>query len=84
MDNNELLQNTARIHTTEMGFDRIRRNLQLDLSNEEVLEFCVNGILDDSAKIERRGKNWYVETKGAVITVNAHSFTVITAHKRTK
>ena len=33
------------------------------------------------AEIVRSGKNWYVSVKGAVITVNAHSCTIITAHR---
>ncbi|MCI8483674.1 MAG: DUF3781 domain-containing protein [Lachnospiraceae bacterium] len=37
-------------------------------------------ILDETAKIERTGKNWYVMVKGCKITVNAHSYTIITAH----
>jgi hypothetical protein len=32
--------------------------------------------------MERRGKNWYVSAENCVITVNAHSYTIITAHKK--
>ena len=31
--------------------------------------------------ITRKGKNWYITVEGCIITVNAHSFTIITAHK---
>ena len=32
-------------------------------------------------KIFRKGKNWYIKTNGCTITVNAYSYTAITAHK---
>jgi len=37
-------------------------------------------ITDATCRISRKGKNWYCENKGVVITVNASSYTVITAH----
>ena len=46
-----LIENIGRVHTTEMGVGRIKKNLGL-------------GDIDDS-----------------IITVNASSYTVITAHK---
>lgn len=75
---NNLLQNLERLHTTELGAQRIRKNL--DLSVEDVVLWCKQKIrsADD---IVRRGKNWYVYVDNATITVNAHSFTIITAHK---
>ena len=36
------------------------------------------------AIIERNGKNWYVIIDDSVITVNASSYTIITAHKGKK
>jgi hypothetical protein len=62
-----------------MGIDRIRKNLGLD--DIDVAAFCRSRILDKSAIITRRGKNWYVRINGCVITVNASSYTIITAHK---
>ena len=79
--NNELIENISKIHTTEMGADRIRRNLSLE--DTDVVKCCCSMILDESAVTERQGKNWYVHTGDVVITVNAHSYTIITAHKRT-
>ncbi|MCM1040463.1 MAG: DUF3781 domain-containing protein [Ruminococcus sp.] len=35
---------------------------------------------DKSCNIYRQGKNWYCEVEGIKITVNAHSYTIITAH----
>ncbi len=38
-------------------------------------------ILDKGTKIERIGKNWYAFTGNYRITVNVHSYTIITVHK---
>lgn len=75
----ELLENIGRIHTTPMGITRIKNNLQL--SKDDVVEFCRSQILSNDATIERRGKNFYIFVNHIIITVNAYSFTVITAHK---
>lgn len=75
---NVLIENIERIHTTDMGVDRIRRNLGLD--NVDVVEWCKEKIIDPNAIIERHGKNWYVNIEGCVITVNASSYTIITCH----
>lgn len=76
---NALLENTDRLHTTEMGVARIRKNLSLD--TEDVVSWCRMKILDERASVEKRGKNWYVTVSGCIITVNAHSYTIITAHR---
>jgi hypothetical protein len=65
-----------------MGVDRIRRNL--GLGDIDVVVWCKSGILDKNADITRQGKNWYVGIDGCVITVNASSYTIITAHKEKK
>ncbi len=74
----ELIENVDRLHTTKMGAERIKRNL--GLGDSDAVEFCRAKILNEGAAIERRGKNWYVRTDGCVITVNAASCTIITAH----
>lgn len=76
---NELIGNIDKVHTTEMGIDRIRKNL--GLGDVDVVAFCRSKILDKSTIITRQGKNWYVRIDGCVITVNASSYTIITAHK---
>ncbi len=73
-----LTENIDRLHTTTMGIDRIKRNLSIDA---DPVEWCKAAIQSPEAIIERKGKNWYITAKGAVITVNAHSFTIITAHR---
>ena len=81
-DKNLLLQNIDRLHTTEMGADRIRKNLGLDgADHAAAVEFCRKIILDKNCRIYKSGKNWYCEACGAKITVNSHSYTIITAHK---
>ena len=74
-----LIENIIRLHTTEMGAERITQNLGL---TEDPVEWCRSKILDKNAIIERRGKNWYVSVNGCVITANAGSYTIITAHRK--
>ena len=76
----EVRANIDRIHTTPMGADRIRRNINL-ADTENVVNYCKNKILAPDCKIYKDGKNWYCEIDGIRITVNSHSFTIITAHK---
>ena len=76
---NDLLLNLDKLHTTEMGIDRIKRNLQIDVP--DVVKYCYDIILNPNASIECKGKNWYVYSDDAKITVNAYSYTIITAHK---
>ena len=76
---NILIENIDSIHTTDMGVDRIRRNL--GFGDTDVVAWCKGKILDPNAVIERQGKNWYVHIDGCVITVNASSYTIITCHR---
>ena len=74
-----LLNHIDEIHTTVLGIERIKRNLNLE--NEDVVNFCKDRIKDDASKITRVGKNYYVELSECIITINAYSYTIITAHK---
>ena len=38
-------------------------------------------ILDKNTQIDRNGKNYYAKIENYIITVNAYSYTIITAHK---
>lgn len=78
-DANELLLSLHKLHTTELGAARIKKNLSLETDN--VIDWCRDKIQSPAAAISRKGKNFYVCVESAIITVNAHSFTVITAHK---
>lgn len=77
---NDLIENIDKLHTTELGAMRIKRNLSLEA--EDVVGWCRLKILDTSAIIERKGKNWYANMEHCEITVNAHSYTIITAHRK--
>jgi hypothetical protein len=76
----DLITNLNKLHTTELGIVRIKRNLSL--TRENVVEWCSNKILDSNASIKRNGKNWYISIDNCVITVNSYSYTIITAHKK--
>ena len=78
---NELLENIKKLHTTPMGVERIRRNLGLGDDVKDVVEWCRKRIELAETNIARKGKNWYCRIDGCVITVNAYSYTIITAHK---
>lgn len=74
-----LLNNLDKLHTTELGIKRIKSNLQLD--TDDVVEYCKSVILEKECNIYRQGKNWYCEADNIRITVNSHSYTIITAHR---
>ena len=76
---NELLKNINMLHTTQLGVQRIKKNLGLD--TEDVVGWCGQRIQDASCLIERKGKNWYASAGGCRITINAYSYTIITTHK---
>jgi len=78
-DKQILLNNIDKVHTTEMGIDRIKKNLKLD--NDDVVEYCKNKVLNKDCNIYKRGKNWYCEIDNIKITINSYSYTIITAHK---
>ncbi len=78
---NDLLSNIDKIHTTELGIVRIKRNLSLE--TDDVVNWCKQQI-QQADSIERKGKNWYASIHNTIITVNAYSYTIITAHKKTE
>jgi hypothetical protein len=77
--NADLIANVDKIHTTALGEERIRRNLCPD--TDDVINRCRQKIIKPDSRIIRKGKNWYVYADDCIITVNAHSYTIITAHK---
>lgn len=82
MNKEILLLNIDKVHTTEIGIDRIKRNLRLDTN--DVVQYCKNKILDKNCNIYKQGKNWYCEIDNIVITINSYSYTIITAHIKDK
>ena len=73
-----LLDNIDKIHTTEMGVNRIKRNLKID--TDDVVEYCKNKMMEKNNNIYKQGKNWYCEVGNIKITINSYSYTIITAH----
>lgn len=79
-DKDILLSNLNRIHTTPLGIERIKKNLKTDC--DDVVGFCKAKISDNNCSIYKIRKNSYCEIDNIKITVNSHSFTIITAHTK--
>ncbi len=78
MNKEELLKNIKKIHTTKLGIERIKRNLSLE--TDDIILYCQKKIQKENCRIYRLGKNWYCEVDDIKITINAYSYTIITAH----
>ncbi|MCL2063998.1 MAG: DUF3781 domain-containing protein [Candidatus Cloacimonetes bacterium] len=75
---NDLLQNIDKLHTTELGIFRIKKNLEIETT--DVIDWCKQKI-KQADDIQKKGKNWYVSFENCVLTINASSYTIITGHK---
>ena len=75
---NELIQNINKLHTTELGVVRIKKNLKIDVN--DVVEYLKEKILNTNSRIYKNGKNWYCEIDGIIITINSYNYSIITAH----
>ncbi len=78
MNKEILLSNIDKVHTTEMGVERIKKNLKLNTN--DVVDYCKKKVLDKNCNICKQGKNWYCEIDNIKITINSYSYTIITAH----
>ena len=78
MDKDILLANIDKVHTTEMGVNRIKKNLKIN--NNDVVKYCKEKVLDNRCNIYKKGKNFYCEIDNIIITINSYSYTIITAH----
>lgn len=78
-DCNTLLLNLDKLHTTEMGINRIKKNLYIE-EIDDVVGWCKEKIQNPGTSINRKGKNWYIKTDSCILTINAYSYTIITAH----
>lgn len=76
----DLLENLDKFHTTKLGAERIKKNLGLDIQDDDIVGWCKSKIVN-ATNITLKGKNWYIHCVGFTLTVNAYSFTIITAHK---
>ena len=75
----ELTKNINKIHTTEMGKERITKNL--NLKNIDPVTYCINVLKNGNSIVELKGKNYYIKNENEIITINKYSYTIITAHK---
>lgn len=67
----ELWKNLDKLHTTELGVERIKRNLSLN--TDDVIVWCKTKTISADAVITRNGKNWYIKVDNCIITVYASS-----------
>ena len=58
---------------------RISKNLGID---GDVVEYCIMKLKKDNSEVSKKGKNYYVEVDGEIITINSSSYTIITAHNK--
>ena len=71
------------LHTTGLGALRIKRNL--NLKSDDVVAWPRAAVVATSPdSVIWRGKNYYIYGPDFVLTINAHSNTIITAHKLKK
>lgn len=68
-----------KLHSTEGGILRVRKNL--NLGNIDIVKWCQEKVQQADAVITKKGKNWYVYVAGCQLTINSSSYTLITAHK---
>jgi len=84
---NETLRTSIadKFRNTALGFSRIRRNLEIVRFSDSETEIFLKKIILSTLleNIETKGKNHYFKCfeYNAILTVNAHSFTIITAKK---
>ena len=74
----EFINQIDKLHTTSTGSERIKNNL--NLYNEDIIEWCIQRIKEDCF-VTRKGKNYYVVLEDCTLTINASTYTIITAHK---
>ena len=65
----ELLDNIDKIHTTELGIGRIKKNLNLETN--DVVKICVELIKYEKRKEKKKGKNYYIIINNKELTVNS-------------
>ena len=74
---NIIISNIDKIHTTELGEDRIKKNLKL---NDDAVNYLKGKLLDDRSIVYKEGKNYYCEIDNIRITINSYNYCIITAH----
>lgn len=73
-----------RICYTDLVYDRIRKKLSMDLSNNQIEEF-MRLLIEEVPResMEKRGKNYYIynRDKSIRITINSNTIRVITVDR---
>ena len=82
MNKDIVISNIDKIHTTKMGIDRIKRNL--NLTDIDVVDYCKKIVLNKNTNIIKKGKNYYCTLNDIIITINSYSYTIITAKRGIK
>lgn len=57
-DRETVLMNIEKMHTTEMGVERIKKNLKL--KSDDAVGYCISKILDENCVIYKKGKIFYL------------------------
>lgn len=76
-DKEIVISNINLIHTTNLGNERIKNNLNMDC---DVVKYLKNKILHNNSIIYKKGKNYYCVIDNVCITVNSSNYCIITAH----
>ena len=72
------LLNLDKINIADKGKERIKNNLNLE--NEDIVEFCKKIISDENCNIYREGKNWWCELNDIIIKINVFSYIITSMH----
>ena len=73
-----LIQNIENIHTTKLGYERIRRSISE--SDDEIL-YQIKKIILEKCYVIKKGKNLYVYNDEYVICINHNTLNIITCKK---
>ena len=76
-DKEVLISNIDKIHTTDLGVKRIKKNIETD---GDVVKYLKKKIADKNSIIYKKGKNYYAIIDSIIITINSYNYCVITAH----
>lgn len=74
----ELLRGLDKLCITERGKERVKKNLSL--ATDDVAGWCGELLMRADTKVTRKGKNYYAAAEDCIVTINAGSLTIITAH----
>lgn len=74
----EIIANIDLLHSTDLGIERIKRNL--NLNNDNVVKYLIEKIKCNNSVVYRKGKNYYCEIEDIIITINSYNYCIITAH----